>query len=128
MRLPLGRLLFYDTLIRVRRDPTKLYGFKIFSVLYLILIKHSHTHTVQDMVSKNMIFKLNPSSISQQWIENKFYSFDEKNMHLFRAVNRFCKESAQLSHSQRPQKLSTQTTKEFPSPASNKFSKMQILV
>ena len=34
---------------------------------------------------------LNPSSISQRWVENKFYSLDEERMHLFRNTNRFVK-------------------------------------
>ena len=37
VELPLYWLLYYDAISRVSRDPTELYGLKIFSVPYLIL-------------------------------------------------------------------------------------------
>jgi len=42
-------------------------------------------------------FELNPSIISQRWIENKFYSMDEERMQNQRF--RFTKESARFSSS-----------------------------
>ena len=40
-------------------------------------------------------FELNPSSISQRWIENKFYSMDEERLHMFRSI--FIRENARVS-------------------------------
>ena len=37
IELPLDWLIFYDSLSRVSRDPTEIYGYKLFSVPYLIL-------------------------------------------------------------------------------------------
>ena len=64
-------------------------------------------------------FELKPSSILQRWIENKFYSLDEEQMHLFRSTNRFRKETARFSHSQKPPK--TLTNKHPPSSTANRI-------
>ena len=37
IELPLDWLIYYDALSRVSRDPTKIHGYKLFSVPYLIL-------------------------------------------------------------------------------------------
>ena len=42
-------------------------------------------------------FELNPSSITQRWIENKFYSLDEERINNFRSRLR---ESARFSNTQ----------------------------
>ncbi len=44
-------------------------------------------------------FELNPSLISQRWIDNKFCSMDEERQHIFR--NRFIMENARMSISGR---------------------------
>ena len=66
-------------------------------------------------------FELNPSSITQRCIENKFYSLDEERMHLFRSANRFCKESARFSRSQKPTKTSLQIPRNSSSSTPNKL-------
>ena len=45
-------------------------------------MKH-HKYYKERIASFLTTFELNPSSISQRWIENKFYSLDEERMHLF---------------------------------------------
>ena len=37
IELPLDWLIYYDALSRVSRDPTEIYGYKLFTVPYLIL-------------------------------------------------------------------------------------------
>ena len=59
-------------------------------------MKH-HKYYKERIASFLTTFELNPSSISQRWIENKFYSLDEERMHFFRNSNRFHRESARFS-------------------------------
>ena len=56
-------------------------------------MKH-HKYYKERIASFLTTFELNPSSISQRWIENKFYSLDEERMHLFQSTKRFHKETA----------------------------------
>ena len=51
-------------------------------------MKH-HKYNKERIASFLTTFELNPSSISQRWIENKSYSLIEERMHLFRNTNRF---------------------------------------
>ena len=68
-------------------------------ILWVLLnnMKH-HKYYKERIASFLTIFELNPSPISQRWVENKFYSLDEERMHLFRNTNTFCKESARFSN------------------------------
>ena len=83
-------------------------------------MKH-HKYYKERIASFLTTFELNPSSISQRWIENKFYSLDEERMHLFRSTNRFQKESARFSHSQKSSKTHSNSPRQFSSPTSNKM-------
>ena len=78
-------------------------------------MKH-HKYYKERIASFLTTFELNPSSISQRRIENKFYSLDEERMYLFRTTNSFHKKSARFSNTQKPMKVSTQTTKQLSSP------------
>ena len=57
----------------------------------------NHKYDKERIASFLTTFELNSSSITQRWIENKFYSLDEERMHLFRSANRFLKKSARLA-------------------------------
>ena len=59
-------------------------------------MKH-HRHYKESIASFLTTFELNPSMISQRWIENKFYSMDEERMQNQRF--RFSRESARYSTS-----------------------------
>ena len=59
-------------------------------------MKH-HRFYKERIASFLTAFELNPSSISQKWIENKFYSLDEDRLISLR--NKF-RESARFSHDQ----------------------------
>ena len=52
--------------------------------LWVLLNNMKHNKYYKERIASFLTtFKLNPSSISQRWIENKFYSLDEEQMHLF---------------------------------------------
>ena len=57
-------------------------------------MKH-HKYYKERITSFLTAFELNPSSISQRWIENKFYSLDEERISNFR--QRFKRENAHVS-------------------------------
>ena len=82
-------------------------------------MKH-HKYYKERIASFLTTFELNPSSISQRRIENKFYSLYKERMHLFRTTNRFHKESTRSNNTKKPMKVSTQTTKQLFSPTFNK--------
>ena len=75
-------------------------------LLWVLLnnMKH-HKYYKERIASFLTTFELNPSSISQRKIENKFFSLDEERIHLFRTTNRFCKDSARFSNTQKPMKV-----------------------
>ena len=66
--------------------------------LWVLLNNMKHHRFYKERIASLLTtFELNPSFLSQRWIENKFYSMDEERMHMFR--NRFIKENARVSFS-----------------------------
>ena len=59
--------------------------------------KKHHIYYKERIASFLTTFELNPSTISQRWIENKFYSMDEERMQIHRF--KFTRESARFSSS-----------------------------
>ena len=58
-------------------------------------MKH-HKYYKERIASFLTNFELNPSCITQRWLENKFYSLDDEKMHISR--QRYHKESARFTH------------------------------
>ena len=56
-------------------------------------IKH-HKYYKERIASFLTNFELNPNSITQRWLENKFYSLDDEKMHISR--ERFHRESVRF--------------------------------
>ena len=89
-------------LIRLERKTNEARNFDIkisakkFLWVLLNNMKH-HKYNKERIASFLTTFELNPSSISQRWIKNKFYSLDEERMHYFRNSSRFHRESAMFS-------------------------------
>ena len=77
-------------------------------------MKH-HRFYKERIASFLTTFELNPSSISQRWIENKFYSMDEERLHIFR--HRFIKENARISISGKSKQNYSYDKPKFPSPS-----------
>ena len=73
-------------------------------------MKH-HRSYKERIASFLTTFELNSSSISQRWIENKFYCMDEERIHMFR--NRFVKENTRMSSSNKKSIPSTHTNLKY---------------
>ena len=107
-----------------RSNEARNYDIKISERKFLWVLlnnmKH-HKYYKERIASFLTTFELNPSSITQRWIENKFYSLDEERLHLFRTTNRFCRENARYSHSQKPTRTTIQNPRNSSSSTPNKM-------
>ena len=113
----------FVTRLEQKVNEARNYDIKISERKFLLVLlnnmKH-HKYYTERITSFLNTLELNPSSISQRWIENKFYPLDEERMYLFWSTNRFCRETACFSHSQRFPKTSTNTHRQFPSSTTDK--------
>ena len=57
-------------------------------------MKH-HRYYKERIASFPTNFELNPKSITQRWLENKFYSLDDEKMHI--SHQRYQRESARFA-------------------------------
>ena len=89
------------TRLEQKANEARNYDIKISEKKFLWVLlnnmKH-HKYYKERIASFLTTFELNPSSITQRWIENKFYSLDEERMHFFRSSNRFHRENARFTH------------------------------
>ena len=111
------------TRLEQKANEARNYDIKISERKFLWVLLNNmkyHKYYKERIASFLTTFELNPSSISQRWIENKFYSLDEERMHMFRNTHRFRRESARFSNTQKPMKTSNNMTKQSQSPTYNK--------
>ena len=74
------------TRLEQKANETRNYDIRISERKFLWVLLNSMKHYKyykERIASFLTTFELNPSSILQRWIENKFYSLDEERMHLF---------------------------------------------
>ena len=85
------------TCLEQRENEAQNFDFKISEKRFLWVLlnnmKH-HKYYKERIASFLTTFELNTSSISQRWIENKFYSLDEERISNFR--QRFNRENARV--------------------------------
>ena len=73
-------------------------------------MKH-HKYYKERIASFVTNFELNPNSVTQRWLENKFYSLDDEKMHI--SCQRYHRESARFveTNNNNKQNKSTQEPK-----------------
>ena len=76
----------YLTRLEQKANKARNYDIRISerNFLWVILNNMKHHKYYKEIIASFLTtFDLNPSSISQRWIENKFYPLDEERMYLF---------------------------------------------
>ena len=75
----------FITRLEQRANEARNYNIRISKkkFLWVLLNNMKHHKFYKERIASFLTtFELNPSTISQRWIENKFYSMDEERMHM----------------------------------------------